>query len=287
MEWIYLPIYIFIVHKFIYIIIIRRMSIPRIIHFIWMDFTNILNPNPNIPEKYRENVENVKRLNPTFKIKIWNGYECDQFIQKYFPSYYQRYIDLPYPIQKCDYIRFFILFHYGGIYSDFDRISIRSYENLLKSNEKEYDVLLGEISLYGLLNNDIMISKKGDLFIKRCMDEMKIQEVGNFFLDVTFTTGPLYITKIYHQMGRPKNIKILKNEINPTNFCNDLPLSNFQESYSFTTLDNSWLEGKKNIFFRLGKCMVCNIKQIMIVLILFIFFYIFVCRRYKIKHRTT
>lgn len=256
-------------------------KIPRKIHLIWMDFTNLLNPHPQIPQKYMENIENMKKLNPNFEIKTWNGYECDQFIQKYYPSYYQRYFDLPYPIEKCDYIRFFILYHYGGIYSDMDRISIRSYENLLKTYEKDYDVLLGEISLYGILNNDILITKRGSKYMKKCMDDMKINHINYYFMDVMLTTGPLYITRVYQDMGKPQNIKILKNEINPSNFCNDLPLSNFQEAYSFTTLDNSWLQGKKNIFFKFGKCILCNIKKIVVFLILSIIFYIFVCKKSK------
>ena len=47
---------------------------------------NELNDNPIIPTKYLDNIKNTQLLNLDYKIKIWSGYKCDQFIKKYFPN---------------------------------------------------------------------------------------------------------------------------------------------------------------------------------------------------------
>ena len=45
-------------------------KIPKIIHFIWIDFLNELNQNPTIPKKYLKNIEHTKLLHSEYLIQV-------------------------------------------------------------------------------------------------------------------------------------------------------------------------------------------------------------------------
>jgi mannosyltransferase OCH1-like enzyme len=239
-------------------------NFPKIIHFIWINFKNELDKNPTIPEKYLNNIENTKKLNPNYKIKIWNGYDCYQLINKYFPNKLKLYLKFPYPIQRCDYIRFIILYIYGGIYSDMDRLSVKSYDTILDAYN-DYDIILAKIPYYNVINNDIIISKANDNFILKCINKITIYNFNYYFIDVCATTGPIYLMKMYYEYKEFNKIKILSVELNPCNFCN-CNIHNMGQIVSYTTLDNSWLE--KDYSTKIASFIICNFIHIFFIIII-------------------
>ena len=63
--------------------------IPKIIHFIWINFNNELDENPVIPKELSENIDICKKINKGYEIKIWNGKECYELVKQYFPNKYE------------------------------------------------------------------------------------------------------------------------------------------------------------------------------------------------------
>ena len=250
-------------------------KIPKIIHFIWVDFKNELNDNPIIPTKYLDNIKNTQLLNLDYKIKIWSGYKCDQFIKKYFPNKYKLYWDFKYPIQRCDYIRFIILYVYGGIYSDMDRYSVKSYNNILDKYNNS-DVILGKIG-YNIINNDIIFSKPLDDFILKCINNITIYNFNYFFIDVCATTGPIFLMKLYYTYDGPSKITIITTEVNPCDLCN-CNHKNMNNIISFTTLDNTWID--KTINYSLLSTFFCNFYSILVGFII-IFLLIIIYKKCK------
>jgi len=244
------------------------LEFPKIIHFIWFDFKNELNKNPIIPNKYLETIENTKKINQDYKIKIWNGFDCDQLIKKFFPDKYQIYNNFKYPIQRCDYIRFVILYIYGGIYSDMDRICVKSYNNII-DNYADQDVILGSITSFKILNNDIIISKPMDNFILKCIKNVKMYNIYFEFIYVMMVVGPLYLEKIYLTYYGKSKIKILHDELNPCNHCT-CDIHKMDKVISYTTLDNTWIKPSySKIIFSFITC------KFMYILIVIIFFLIY------------
>ena len=99
--------------------------IPKIIHYCWFG-------NKDIPENDKKNIEGWKKLNPDFKIMLWNetNYdinECDNL-----------YTRQAYKCKKLgfvpDYIRTEIIYNYGGFYFDTDVELIKPLDSFL--NEK-------------------------------------------------------------------------------------------------------------------------------------------------------
>lgn len=244
-------------------------NFPKIIHFIWVNFKNELDPKPIIPQKYLDNLENVKKINSDYEIKIWNGYDCDQFIRKYFPNKIDIYWKLPYPIQRCDYIRFFILYIYGGIYSDMDRFSVKSY-NIILDEYNNYDIILAKLPSLNLINNDIIIAKPSNKFILKCINHITIYNFYNDFINVCATTGPIYLIKMYYKYNTFSKIKLLSCELNPCNWCG-CDVNNMDKIVSYTSLDNSWIE--KNAGTHIISYIFCNFYNIFLIIIIFLLLY--------------
>lgn len=243
------------------------IKFPKIIHYIWINFKNELDNNPIIPVKYLENINNTKKLNSNYEIKIWNGYDCYQLIKEYFPDKLQIYLDFPHSIQRCDYIRFIILYIYGGIYSDMDRLSVKSYDTILDTY-LNYDIILAKLPSFYIINNDIIIAKKNNDFILKCIDRIKIYNFNYKFLDVCVTTGPIYLMKIYYEYKMYEKIKVLTVELNPCTWCT-CDKKNMTKIVSYTTLDNTWLENDYiSKFIGLISCNICVIILVLLILYL-------------------
>jgi mannosyltransferase OCH1-like enzyme len=251
--------------------------INKIIHFIWINFNDEFNTKLNLPKKYVENINNCIKINPGYEIKVWNGTSCYNLVKKHFPNHLKMYENVKYPIQKCDIIRLMIVYVYGGIYSDVDRLCIKPYDILLKKYNK-YDVILGKYKNWPHIFNDPIICSKNNKFILNCINNIKIYNLGNRFLDIFISTGPFFITKQYYFYNNKKSIKILDKELNPCNLCNcTLDIKN---SITFTAYDNSWID--KNSYETLLKFIYCKFNYVILIVFL-IFIYLLKNKYFVIK----
>ena len=95
----------------------------KIIHYCWLG-------GKELPEKMKYCIESWKRLCPDYEIKEWN--ESNYDIEK------NDYIKCAYKDKKyafvADYMRFDILYNYGGVYLDTDVELLRSLNSLINQN---------------------------------------------------------------------------------------------------------------------------------------------------------
>ena len=97
----------------------------------------------------------------------WNRIKHYLHLQKinqiWFPSQLKHYA------HKSDYLRLYLLYHYGGIYYDLDTLCIRSHHHLL-NNECVWGIQENYQKKYDLLCNAIIFAKPRHFFIKKCLD---------------------------------------------------------------------------------------------------------------------
>ena len=95
--------------------------IPKTIHYCWFG------RNP-LPESAVKCIESWRKFFPDYEIKEWNEDNFDVNIIPYARDAYQakKYAFV------SDYARFWILYHYGGVYFDTDVEAIKSLDALLK-----------------------------------------------------------------------------------------------------------------------------------------------------------
>lgn len=95
---------------------------PKIIHQMWLDEKNPVTPHP--PEKYQKYpgyISKLKELHPDYEYMWWDRQKCEELLDREDLSYFRNiYHKIPKIIMKCDFMRYVILWIYGGYYFDLD-----------------------------------------------------------------------------------------------------------------------------------------------------------------------
>lgn len=98
----------------------QHSPIPKVIHYCWFG------GNP-LPELAKKCIASWRKYLPDYEIKEWN----EQNFDVYQASYVQEAYRLKKYAHVSDYARFWILYHYGGIYFDTDVEVIRPLDDIL------------------------------------------------------------------------------------------------------------------------------------------------------------
>ena len=162
--------------------------IPRIIHYVWVGEQKM---DVNDIEQY---LSTWVKYNPDYKIMIWDNKRLDFSIP---------YIKNAYKLKKwaniSNYIRFYALLNYGGIYLDTDIFLLKSLNKLLKNNCFFGFQLKSHPTHW--VNNAVMGSIKGHWFIKKSLKFLLNNFDGSESAD---QSSPVLITKLLKNEGLKK-----------------------------------------------------------------------------------
>lgn len=81
-----------------------------------------------------------------YKHVIMSNKEQIDWVAKYYPDIYVKFIQFSYDIQRCDFWKYLILYHHGGFYFDTDVMLLQPIEkwySLNETNYQEIDLILG------------------------------------------------------------------------------------------------------------------------------------------------
>lgn len=173
------------------------MPIPKIIHQTYKD-------GNNMPELYKSCQETVKRLHPGFSYRFYTDEDIRRFIKIEYPEHYHQFQRLPRMIMKIDMFRYFLMYHFGGIYIDMDYKMFRSFDLLSKS------VVLPANRDSGSLGNCIFASEPGHPFWKEVLDAFLSTDYSKNCNDenVIKSTGPGFLSSVYKKSLYKKEIFI-------------------------------------------------------------------------------
>ncbi|KAL1590681.1 hypothetical protein WHR41_00704 [Cladosporium halotolerans] len=165
----------------------RPQLIPKIIHQTYI--------NTSIPEVWREAQQSCLDLHqaPEWEYKLWTDADSLQFIHDEYPWFYETFKNYPYPIQRADAIRYFVLNHFGGIYIDLDDGCNRELEPLLS-----YPAWVRKTMPTGI-SNDAMGAVPHHPFFMRV-----IEQIHNYdrnwilpYITIMGSTGPLFLSVMW------------------------------------------------------------------------------------------
>ncbi len=140
------------------------MTIPKIIHHIaptdqsrWHPIWNKCYPT-------------WKNHFPEFEHKLWNDQnDINDFVNQHYPQYYDMFMEFPAHIMRVDFVRFCLLHHFGGIYSDMDMFCYKNFYSELTHPLHIIEAPYGE----EFLESSLMISEPGHPFWIDCMELSK------------------------------------------------------------------------------------------------------------------
>lgn len=125
--------------------------------------------------------------------KLWTDASAREFIAEHYPWFLDTFDGYTYPIQRADAIRYFVLYHFGGIYIDLDIGCLRPLDPLLA-----YPVILPKTIPVGV-SNDLMFAEKEHPFMAQTIHKLAAFDYSWIinYPTVMFSTGPMFLSAQY------------------------------------------------------------------------------------------
>nr|POE77836.1 inositol phosphoceramide mannosyltransferase 3 [Quercus suber] len=220
-------------------------QIPPIIHFIW--FKNLYDKHldvTQIPTIGSDAPELCKKYNPEYTINVWNASAARQLLEDHYSWFLPTYDSYSHPIQRVDAFKYFVLWHYGGIYMDLDIACRRPLEPLL-----QYPAWFAEASPLGV-NNDLIATRAGHPVVMLMLQSLQRRNRNLIFpyLTIFWSTGPQFTSDLLkewfleHPPGYVKGTS--KKNTSPDEWF-ILPQVFYSEEYTFFghSPGGTWHEG--------------------------------------------
>lgn len=184
-------------------------KIPCIIHQTWK--------SANIPSLYTPWVESWKKHHPEWQYILWTDDMNIAFIKKYAPGFLKTYKNYPHTIQQVDAVRYFILYHLGGVFIDLDFECLENIEPLLNNQECVFGTEPPEHCKQHrkkmIVCNALMACVPGNNFFKIICENLQKNSFSGSgstpaWLEILNTAGPFKLTELYNAYADKDNIKL-------------------------------------------------------------------------------
>ncbi|MEI8349919.1 MAG: glycosyltransferase [Candidatus Omnitrophota bacterium] len=163
------------------------MKIPKIIHQTWK--------TQQIPYDIykKEWADSWKKYHSDWEHRLWTDEDNRAFIKRYYPWFLRIYDRYKKNICRVDAVRYFILYHYGGVYVDLDFECLKNIEPLLDNHGLVFG-RMGEDSAFShSIPNAFMASAKRNPFWLVVMRELILRRNENY---VESATGSMMLHKV-------------------------------------------------------------------------------------------
>lgn len=204
------------------------MNIPKIIHQTYK--------NHNLPETYKMCQTEIKRLHPDFEYRFYTDEDMDRLMKTDFPEYYDKFNELSRMIMKIDMFRYFLMYKYGGLYTDMDYLMFNPFDLLNekvvlpqnRENENGEPICLGNCIFASQPNHPYWKSLMDTLFT---IDRTKL----DYDKDINITgnvlgTGPMFVFDMWKKYSKIND---------------DICVSKRSLFHPPTNNDNQYIEGLK------------------------------------------
>ena len=189
-------------------------NIPQIIHQVYED----MNGPPVALSKL---AKSWQKYHPVWEYRFWNKGSINDFLESYFPDYKPVYLNFSFNVQRWDFIRYLILYHFGGLYADMDYECFVPLDSLLKDENccmgLEPASHAREHAKTFVVGNALMATVPGHPYFVRIIEDMiknKSTVFSNYYtLQILESTGPFLTTRVYNAYPEKEQIKLLPDEL--------------------------------------------------------------------------
>ena len=217
----------------------------RIIHQVWfgtMPNKVVAKKDYNKLKKYRDSWI-IK--NPTWYHFEWNKSLCKKVIELYFPEYYDMYMNYPYEIQRCDAVRYCILFRYGGLYADMDYYCNKPFDIVQEVYRNNFYLVQTPNMVGEYISNSLMFSTPNHPFWLLMLMEMSNSQSAPIYysrhLTIMYTTGPGIMNRVYHKYKQRYKLKSFPHKyFQPYGTVDDILSLNNPDVYTIHASKGCW-----------------------------------------------
>lgn len=216
----------------------------KIIHQIWFQFDNAKLDDSNERTILKDSITTV---NSDYIYMMWDFQSALKFTEKYYPWYLDfMLIDTNRPIIKCDFFRYLVMYHFGGVYFDIDFMIIQNLDQLLFKKNSADIILTKEshncVEVHKTLHNGFLFSRKPNhQFFKNLCDNIveksKTYDMLNIDESTVYTfTGTKFIYTNWLKDDNVSKIEILPFHI----LCNHWFINKNDKEF-YTQINSSYI----------------------------------------------
>ena len=194
-----------------------RIQKNKIIHQVWFGTIPNREQAKKTYLKLKQYRESWTKRNHNWVHIEWSRRRSFEFVKRYFPEYYALFRSYRYEIQRCDVIRYLLLYRYGGWYADMDYYCNRPLDEAMSQYpNKIYFVQTPNTTFLqdeDYISNSLMYSEAGHQYWKCVMAELEehsqpLLSYGKH-LTVMLSTGPARLNKVYVKYKEQYEVKSL------------------------------------------------------------------------------
>ena len=122
----------------------------KTIHQIWFEFEKSKMPDITT---YTMLKTQLMDKNPEYEYKLWKLEDAKILIDTHYPQF-SIFFDskMAFDIVKCDFFRYLLMYHFGGIYIDLDFACIKSFNDLFKNlSEHNLETIVDSNKTHGII----------------------------------------------------------------------------------------------------------------------------------------
>jgi mannosyltransferase OCH1-like enzyme len=198
-------------------------ELPKIIHHQWKD--------EHIPEKYQSWHKAWFEHFPEseYTHMLWTDESGRNLIKEHYPWFLETYDNYQYEIKRADAVRYFFLYHYGGIHTDLDYEPMTNFYKHLPQDR--VGLVESPYQYNELTQNSLMSSPRGDPFWLTVFTEM----IKNQDKAVLVATGPKLLDMVM-RTSKKHPVHVL-----PCENFHRIPLGELKASPMLTNLHREFL----------------------------------------------
>jgi mannosyltransferase OCH1-like enzyme len=178
----------------------KHKIIPKIIHQTWK--------TKELPENFKIWSATIKKHHPTWEYKLWTDENNRNFIKENYHWFLSIYDSYNHNIKRVDAVRYFYLYHYGGIYADLDFECLGPIDGLLENKIIAFGKM-GDGQCSNCIPNAIMISSAKHNFwlfvIKKMVSRVNVSIPE-------FDTGPELLKECIDTFSDKKAITLFESK---------------------------------------------------------------------------
>ncbi len=177
-----------------------------------------------IPDYFQTFADSWKNHHPTYDFQLWSDEMNETFISENYADFLPIYKSYPHNIQRADAIRYFLLYHYGGIYVDLDILSLKNITPLIE----DLDCFFGiESTAHNAIYNTPMIASnalmgcvKNHPFFEKILEELYQQNIQSEDQNqlVLHSTGPFMLNRVLDKHPTPDVVLIDSKFVSPLSY---------------------------------------------------------------------
>jgi len=170
--------------------------IPKLLHQTWKE--------AKVPAKLEACQKTWQQNHPSWEYTLWTDEDLRNLIEQEFSWFLPYYDAYPHNIQRVDAARYFIMYHFGGVYADLDMQSLTPLDPLLV---KFGGVVVGQEGQphhdnSQRIGNALLISSRHHPFWLKVFAGLMAEasKSDQHKLSTTFvTTGPSFLHEVYQK----------------------------------------------------------------------------------------